>query len=277
MATYEESEIETRALIPAIAQIVSREEISRGLKEKPGEDLLAIRQELAEQAARNARLELDHLKKLLSSQDEGRRQAQRTAAFAHRQLKILETDNGRIRIELQHVRQQLAVTRQEHIVEMCQAADRESQLKDALLAARGEASTALDSKTGRRRKWIAITAIVALPVAMWAATSLRRYGTATAPRSQPSETPAFVTSAAEETRDFTGALGRLDDALGNFKGVSPETVLRRVHNEGAAHGVNVCSFEWNGGNISLLFGGGEGGDPPAAVTRCAEAVAKAAK
>jgi len=70
---------------------------------------------------------------------------------------------------------------------------------------------------------------------------------------------------------------RLEQALDSFKGEKPEQVLQRIHIANAVKGVEVCSFEWNNGQVSMLFGSKEGLDIDKAMSRCADAVEKAAK
>ena len=77
--------------------------------------------------------------------------------------------------------------------------------------------------------------------------------------------------------DFAAGLGRLDQALDNFKGEKPEEVLQRVHLQNAAKGITVCSFAWNNGDPTLQFDAKEGVDLNASMTRCADAVEKSAK
>lgn len=76
---------------------------------------------------------------------------------------------------------------------------------------------------------------------------------------------------AGERANFSLALGRLNEALEAYPGVEPVEVLRQVYLAGNA---SVCSFEWNEGNPSLVFGGKETGSLAQSVARCADAVAR---
>ncbi len=115
-----------------------------------------------------------------------------------------------------------------------------------------------------RKKWLAVSLSVVMSVVLWAVLSNRHASGAQAgPRdgSPVGFVPAVSKTLAPSgdpaqngTHDFAAGADRLDEALGRFKDESPEHVLRRVHKEGAAQGVAVCSFEWNNGQVSLLFG-----------------------
>ncbi len=245
------------------------------------EEVLRLRQEAAEQAAQNARLEMLHLKKLLAEQENARRHAQKTAAYAHRQLKVFEEDSRRVRDELTRTREQLTLVKQEQNIERQQSSVREATLKSELLDARTRASTAQDSASGYRKKGLVIAFGLLLPAIVWAAVTYWHPGGsstdshASAPATSASTSAPATTAPPVASHDFTGALSRLDDALGNFKGVAnPEDILRAVHKENAANGIHVCSFEWNNGQISLSFGNKEDADPQIAVARCADAVEK---
>jgi cytochrome c-type biogenesis protein CcmI len=267
------------------------EEITSSPAKDPANEVLRMRREAAEQAAQNARLELEQLKKLLNEQENARRHAQKTAAYAHRQLQVFEEDSRRVREELSRTREQLTLTKQEQNIERQQAARLEASLKNELLEARSNASTAQASASGYRTKWLVIVFVVLVPAIVWAVVTYWHPGGSSAGQtagaavadSAPSTALAAGSTAgpaaalAISPNDFSGALSRLDSALGAFKGVAkPEEILRAIHKENAAKGVHVCSFEWNNGQISLSFGSGDDSDPEAAIMRCADAVEKLA-
>src|ERR1700679_4182966 len=72
-----------------------------------------LRREMATHAARDASLELDHLKKLLSAQDAAMVHAQSVAAQLQKELRTLEPDNARLRAEVKRLQDQLAFAEQE--------------------------------------------------------------------------------------------------------------------------------------------------------------------
>ena len=72
-----------------------------------------LRREMATHAARDAGLELDHLKKLLGAQDAAKVHAQSVAAAMQKELRTLESDNARLRAEIKHLQDQLAFAEQE--------------------------------------------------------------------------------------------------------------------------------------------------------------------
>jgi len=133
-------------------------------------------------------------------------------------------------------------------------------------------------------KTIALIMVAVLPLMVWAAW---RYGhpaivvQAASPAPHAAEIPPFATHAAplsdDDPSEFTKGAGRLNRALDRFSNESPEAVLRRIHDENAAHGVSVCAFEWHKGEVSLIFGNQPGMEIGVTMTRCAEAVEKASK
>jgi hypothetical protein len=258
------------------------------------EDLSTTRRKLNAQTASNAALELEHLKKLLSSQEASRQQAQSMAAEAHKQLKLLEHENTRIRGDLKRSQDQLSSAKAEHANELRRAADRESSIRTELIESRGQAAKAIDTASGYRKRGLAIsvTLAVVLSSLTWLAMNYWHSTDVQGKTRDESPASASVADASVPDRmppnpvppkpdpatphDFTGSLSRLDSALGAFSGQKPEDVLRRVHLANAAKGISVCSFEWNNGEPSLQFGEKVGTELGSAMTECAEAVEKTA-
>src|ERR1700679_2234944 len=79
----------------------------------PGKAGDGLRREMATHAARDAGIELDHLKKLLSAQDAAKVHAQSVAAQLQKELRTLEPDNARLRAEVKRLQDQLAFAEQE--------------------------------------------------------------------------------------------------------------------------------------------------------------------
>jgi hypothetical protein len=144
-----------------------------------------------------------------------------------------------------------------------------------------KASAGSEAARGSARIWLAIAFCLVVPALIWAAVTYWHPPAAGDASVESAVTPPLHRNAASASTggapaDLTGALSRLDDAFTNFPGVAPERVLQLVHKDGLTRGESVCSFEWNGGNVSLLFGSGAGNDPGSAINRCADAVEKAA-
>jgi DNA-binding transcriptional MerR regulator len=248
-------------------------------------DPVGLRREMATQAARDAGLELEHLKKLLSAQDAAKLHAQSVAAQLQKELRSLESDNSRLRGELKRLQDQLAFAKQEGNVELRRASDREEALRKELVELRIVATKALEKASGSR-KWLGISFGFGVPALILAAVIyLHPTGPSTGASDQPREETVVAESAKVRPpdhstpagRDFAAGLGRLDDALNSFKGEKPEDVLQRVHLHNAAKGISVCSFEWNNGDPTMEFGSKEGMDLNASMTRCADAVEKDTK
>jgi hypothetical protein len=298
MATEEALQVETEAPVTRDAQPVSpavnptvhgaeREQTPAGLREISDDRPPATLRSLSAQAAHNAALELEHLKKLLIEQDAAKRQAQKMAAQTDRQWRVSEAEISRIRGDLKRTQDQLAFAKQEHNIETQRAAEREANLRNELVEMRTQATKALDSVSGHKKTWrFVLLGIAALAILWCAVTFLPRLGSrTTAAREEPPDepvaavevAPATGNAAAPPARDFSGASDHLDQALSRFKGEKPEAVLERVHKQYAAKGISVCSFAWNNGQVSLLFGNKEGMDVDTAMARCADAVDKAGK
>jgi hypothetical protein len=254
---------------------------------------LDLSRERTTQAIRSAALELEHLRKLLAAQDAAKLHAQSVAAGLQREVKSYEIDNARLRNELRRIQDQLAAAKQDHSNEISAAHGRESGLRKDLADTRERLTRALEKISGRGRKKLIVAlsaGVTALVLA--AATQIHPGGTGAAGSGQPETAGQAVAGAAQPatnavsrmagpatpaTRDFAGAMDRLDDALGHFRGEKVNDVLLRVHLANLARGVDVCSFEWNNGQISMLFGRKPGADINKAMVACADAVEKAAK
>lgn len=214
--------------------------------------------------------------------------AQQEAADARKRLQQSEFESGRVRVEMKKLQEQMEAVKAAQAQEAQRAADRETGLWSDLNAVREEAGQS--ARKASKYKTITLVIAAALPLMVWAAW---RYGhpavaqaasPATAhPAAAPSSPPIepFATQQAQTSDDtpseFTKGAGRLNRALERFASESAENVLRRVHDENAAHGVSVCAFEWHKGQVSLIFGNQPGMEIGITMTRCAEAVERAAK
>jgi hypothetical protein len=260
-------------------------------------DIDSIRRELSVQSALNARLELDHLRKLLSAQEAAKLHAQSTASQLQRQLRSVESEGGMARSALKRAQDQLALVKEEQTLEADKSAGRESALRKELAHVREQATHALEKASGYRKKSLVISSCVAIPAVILAVVGfLHQPGTAgtnderaadpvvaeaatphrLAP-SGPASQQASKSGSKPTSGDFAGGLGRLDQALENFKSEKPEDVLRRVRIQNAARGISVCAFEWHDGDASLEFGAKAGVNLDLAMSNCAEAVEKSAQ
>jgi DNA-binding transcriptional MerR regulator len=288
MSTEESTPIETEKAMPPGGKVV---EVNAPppRQEESSFDHVGMRREMATQAARDAGLELEHLKKLLSAQDAAKLHAQSVAAQLQKELRSLESDNSRLRAELKRLQDQVAFAKQESNIELRRAADREEALRKELIELRSVATKALEKVSGSR-KWLTISLGFGVPALILAAVIyLHPAGVSAGTRDQAQDDSMIAESAnpqlAEHSKpaakpvghDFAAGLGRLDDALNSFRGEKPEDVLQRIHLQNAAKGISVCSFEWNNGDPTMEFGSKEGMDLNASMTRCADAVEKAAK
>jgi flagellar basal body-associated protein FliL len=284
MSTEESAPIDTDKPTPPVAKIV---EVNPPppRPEESSFDHAGMRREMTANAARDASLELDHVKKLLAAQDAAKLHAQSVAAQLQKELRSLESDNGRLRAELKRLQDQMAFAKQEGNVELRRATDREEALRKELVDLRAVATKALDKASGSK-KWLTISLGIGVPTLILAAVIFLHPSGASAGASEQAKdepvvaesvTPQPVNHTKPTGHDFAAGLGRLDDALDSFKGEKPEDVLRRVHLQNAAKGISVCSFEWNNGDPTLEFGAKEGMDLNASMTSCADAVEKAAK
>ena len=259
------------------------------IAEEDNSNAFSLRRELSTQAARDAGLELEHLKKLLSAQDAAKVHAQSVAANMQKEMRTLESDNARLRAEVKRLQDQVAFAEQEGRVELRRSLDREEAQKKELVELRNVASSALEKASGNR-KWLTISLALCAPALIVAAVIYAHAGSSSAGNDNPTsaevkDDSAVVQAAAPKpanstspgNHDFTAGLARLDQALDNFKGEKPEEVLQRVHLQNAAKGITVCSFAWNNGDPTLEFGTKEGLDLNASMARCAEAVEKSAK
>jgi hypothetical protein len=216
--------------------------------------------------------------------------AQQEAAEARKKLQQSELEGGRVRAELRKLQEQMEAVKGAHTQEVQRAADREAGLWSDLNAVREQASAS--ARRASTYKTVALIMVAVLPLMVWAAW---RYGhpaiVAQAASRAPLATRAaatevhsdapFATHAApladDDPSEFTRGAGRLNRALDRFGNEAPEAVLRRVHDENAAHGLSVCAFEWHKGEVSLIFGNQPGMEIGVTMTRCAEAVERAAK
>lgn len=209
--------------------------------------------------------------------------AQQEAAEARRKAQQAELESGRVRAEIKKLQEQMEAVKSAHTQEAQRAADREAGLWSDLNSVREQAS--LSARRASNYKTTALVMLAVLPLLVWAAW---RYGhpaivaqAAASPVPSAAEAPPFATLAApladDDPSEFTKGAGRLNRALDRFRNEAPETVLRRIHDENAAHGVSVCAFEWHKGEVSLIFGNQPGMEIGVTMTRCAEAVERAAK
>ncbi|HVW07163.1 MAG TPA: hypothetical protein VHC90_01195 [Bryobacteraceae bacterium] len=215
--------------------------------------------------------------------------AQQEAAEARKKLQQSELESGRVRAEMKKLNEQMEAVKAALAQEAQRAADREAGLWSDLNAIREQAGQS--ARMASRYKAITLVLAVTLPLVVWAAW---RYGhpavaqaaspaaaRAAAPSSGATSEPPFATLEEPESdefpSEFTRGAGRLNRALERFGNEAPEKVLRRIHDENAAHGVSVCAFEWHKGQVSLIFGNQPGMEIGVTMTRCAEAVEQAAK
>ena len=219
--------------------------------------------------------ELAHVKKLLTTQEAARQIAQAKVVDVSRQLRQSEGENTRIRGELRKSRDDLALTQLEHTYDLRQVAEREASLWNELADVRGKASVSDDEVSQYKKKLIAVSLVLAVPALLWAATLYGRVSPAQA--HVPLPTSASTGTPKPATSDFSAGVGRLNRVLEKLKNEKAEDVLKRVHKANAEHGASVCSFEWNGGEVSLVFGGNPNMGIGASMAQCADAVEKAAR
>jgi hypothetical protein len=292
-------------LIPARNTLPSRKQTNESWNTGDEDNARSVANRSADPMVRSAHQELESLNALLNEQETRMRRAQRIAANLHRQFQLADADNSRIRSELHSARDELAAAVQAHNVEIGLAAQRASNLSDELVETRYRAVTAVESAARQRRIWLGICAAAVAVAVFWVVIlywQLRQIRIQSGPEgktvasvtkttapvlpdlnsaheaSQPPPAAQAGGLGRGNTRDFSGALARLDRALGLFRGNNPEDVLRHIRKVNAASGISVCSFEWNDGQPSLLFGKtGDELDLETALDHCAEAVEKAAQ
>ena len=245
----------------------------------------SLRRDIATQAARDASLELDHLRKLLAAQDAAKIHAQSVAANMQKEMRTLESDNSRLRAEIKKLQDQVSLTKQEGDVELSHATAREEALKRELIDLRTATNNALDGGSGNG-KWLKMSAAFGVPILILSAVLYFHTSGASAESSSKapedtvvaeSATPPPAASAKPSGHDLSAGLTRLDQALDNFKGEKPEDVLRRVQVQNASKGISVCTFSWNNGDPTLQFNTADGMDLNTSMQRCADAVEKSAK
>ncbi len=288
-----ESETELREVAPGVDYVaITRAEIdaSAGARDQ------SAPQTTAERLTRSFQQELDQLRALSDEQEARNRRAQSITANLHRQFQLTEAENGRIHSELEDLRAELAAALQGGHHEIEAASARETRAREELAAARTSATSAIENLARRVRTWQGISAALGVTTMFlagaffwqWRASpgDARTVESRTAdvhsveshPITRPTAEMPASPSAKTDLHDFTDAMVQLDRALGHFRGNQPEDVIRRIRNENAAKGVSVCSFEWNDGEPSLLFGSGErnlGLDT--VIAHCADAIDKAAQ
>jgi hypothetical protein len=84
-----------------------------------------------------------------------------------------------------------------------------------------------------------------------------------APKSDPVSEPGL-----------TGDLDRLNGAFAAFPGRQPEDILREIHRKAAKTDPGLCTFDWNNGQPSILYGGGGKLSLSASIDKCARAIEK---
>lgn len=209
--------------------------------------------------------------------------AQAAAAEAQRKLQQAELENSRVRAELRRMQEELESTKTTHTQEVQKAADREAGLWAELNEVRDLASTADRKASGYKKSLFGVLLLLAVPAAVWAAVSYSRPATVHAAVVVPvpvvAQVPVVdgVPVTTSNPSAFTDSVNRLSQALDRFGNEEPQNVLRRVHDANAARGISVCSFEWHNGQVSLVFGNDPGMAIGTTMTRCAEAVERAAK
>jgi hypothetical protein len=288
-----ESEAEPKRMAPSVDYVVVAETVTDDSNEA---GILSAPLSKGERLSRGVQQELDLLKALSDEQEARNRRAQNITANLHRQFQLAEAENSRIRSELEEARAELTVAQQGGLHEIQLASTREARVREELVAARSSATSAIENLTRRSKKWQGIsaalgtTAVLLAGAVFWqwhapsgnvrTVESRDQHLADSRPNNKPAaETPQPANASAKiDSHDFTDAMVLLDRALGHFRGNNPEDVIRRIRNENAAKGISVCSFEWNAGEPSLLFGTGErnlGLD--AVIAHCADAIEKAAQ
>jgi hypothetical protein len=284
MPTDSAIQIETEAVIAA--QVIESKGSPARHREISSQGFTESQRKATANKVRATSLETSHAEKRPSPQEAARQRVQATMAEANKKLKLAETESIRVRSELKRAKDELALAKQEHTIQAGKAAEREAGLWNDLAEVRSQTTIALEKASRTRKKWLAISLSAVITVVLWAVMSYTHAsGAQVAPRDGspvgfvPAVSKTLAPSGVENdgTHDFATAADRLDQALGHFRNESPEHVLRRVHKEGAAQGVSVCSFEWNNGQVSLLFGTQPGMELGASMARCADAVEQAAK
>lgn len=244
--------------------------------------------ELAARHARYCRQDLKLIYALLNSPEGHPRQAKRVAARLNRHLRHLEFALAELKSETPAAPPPAAPPAPappEPTFDSTFAAERAFRLK--FEPASCNSPLASDSFTHTRGIWLSLSAIAAIIAAffMFRAALLYQPGpdethangshpdaSAADPAVWPPDSPAKA-----QAPDFSGSVDRLNDALGQFPNQNPRDVLMRVRKENAARGIDVCSFEWNEGEPSLVYGSRRGHVALDAVMgNCAQAVERAA-
>jgi hypothetical protein len=221
----------------------------------------------------DAEQELVLLNRLLSAQETAKERAQEKVVEANLQLKAFETETKRVRGELERAQDDLADAKEEHTRDLRRAIEREAGLWNELVTVRIQVAKAVDKASGYR-KFAGLALFILIPGIIWAATNYWQSVV------KPLEAKTGIAQGGGKitsVHDFTSDVDRLDHALTRFPHGSVEDVLQSVHDANAVRGISVCSFEWNGGQISLLFGRQPGAGLDTSVTQCADAVEQEAK
>lgn len=248
------------------------------------QDTVVLLRQLAELTVGNARPDHEQIQAILKEAEARATQAQKVTAQLRRQLQLTSADSKRIRSELSGKRADVARLERELVLQAQIGDSRESTLRGELLEARYQALTALDSTVHDRKIWLSVTLAVAATTILCATAG---YWWNNNPADKLPSRPSPVVSGAATGQSgpvyrntpnyIDNAVSRLDDALSRLRGGSPEAILGRVRAENAARGVQVCSFEWNRGQPSLLFSGAGDRDINSAITDCADAVNRSAR
>lgn len=227
----------------------------------------------------------------LTRQQASEKRAELAAAELRRKCQESDVENVRLRSELRQTREGVTTAQRQHEGEIQQASQRESGLDVELASARDELSAALESAIRSRRNWMGFAATIVISSAFLITTLYGQLHKIQSERasgvikpavavSAPVAMPRIVATRLQPTtamHDFTAALARLDQALSKFGSNNPELVLQRVHQQNAAHGASVCSFEWNNGQPSLMLGTDDSMKLETALGLCAEAVDRSAR
>lgn len=109
--------------------------------------------------------------------------------------------------------------------------------------------------------------------AVWAAVF---YGNNSGVRDKPVQPIALAETLRQAgEQDFVSAWARLDRALAHHGYQNAQEVLQRVRDQNAVRGASVCNFEWNQGQVSMVYGENAGQPLGRDMSNCADAVEKA--
>jgi len=250
---------------------------------------------LAESAASHAqhcRQALKQFQTTLSTRKVSPRELRLFSVSLDRHIQIVEADLSLFCRKSGDAREVLLRAEQEHELSVRLATER--GLRELEVAC-NHAQANIDALSRSRRTWIAVAAVsaslaaVATFCAIVSYVQLSGMPTNEARRTIPTQATGIAgplpgsgsvrgkaSPLSLEENDFTKGADRLDAALGMFGGRNPEEVLRKVREDNAARGIDVCPFEWDRGKPSLLFGGKRDQvELDQVMTTCADAVAQA--